>query len=347
MRRQPGSAFKAFAYTAAIASRRATAASLLLDAPLSVDVSGGETWQPHNYDGRYRGRVTLREAFEESLNVPTVRLTQTVGLGRVVKSAENFGFEERFADIPALPLGVTEVTMRELTAAYTAFPTLGLRTEPYIVKAVRDHRGKLLMSHQPDQKRVIDSDVAYVVHTLLRGVVQRGTAHRLQRYGLGYAAGKTGTTSDYRDAWFVGYTPDMVTSVWLGFDHGAPLRLSSGEAAVPIWGGYMSAIRHLTSQPTPPAGVVFRDIDPDTGLLWSEGCPGPWREVFLDGTAPTHHCPTGMLGKIVRRIFFDRDHFDEPPAISLEQFREWSDQVARERRQVERGWDRLRRIFGP
>jgi penicillin-binding protein 1B len=346
MRRQPGSAFKAFAYTAAIESRRATTASLLLDAPLSVAVSGGETWHPHNYDDRYRGRVTLREAFEESLNVPTVRLTQNVGLGRVVKSAESFGFEEKFADIPALPLGVTEVTMRELTAAYTVFPTLGLRAEPYVVRAVRDHRGKVLMRRDPDQKRVIGSDVAYIMHTLLRGVVQRGTAHRLQRYGLGYVAGKTGTTSDYRDAWFVGYTPDMVTSVWLGFDHGAPLRLSSGEAAVPIWGSYMSALPHLDSQPAPPAGVTFRDIDPDTGLLWSEDCPGPWREVFLDGTAPTHHCPTGMLGRIVRRVFFDREHFDEPPAISLEQFREWSNEVGRERQQVERGWDRLRRLFG-
>ncbi len=127
MRRQPGSAFKAFAYAAAIASRRVTTASLLLDAPLSVDVSGGQTWQPHNYDMRYRGRVSVREAFEESLNVPTVRLSQQVGIERVASTAENFGFAEHFGDIPALPLGVTEVTVRELTAAYTAFPTLGLR----------------------------------------------------------------------------------------------------------------------------------------------------------------------------------------------------------------------------
>lgn len=346
MRRQPGSSFKTFAYTAAIASRKATVASLLLDERVSIPVEGGKEWQPHNYDERYRGRVTVREAFEESLNVPTVRLTQDVGLGRVVKSAETFGFQERFADIPALPLGVIEVTMRELTAAYTVFPTLGLRAEPYLVRDVRNARGKVLMSHDAEQKRVIGSDVAYVMHTLLRGVVQRGTARRLQRYGLDYVAGKTGTTSDYRDAWFVGYTPDMVTSVWLGFDHGEPLRLSSGEAAVPIWGAYMSAIPHLTSQPAAPAGVTFRDIDPDTGLLWSEDCPGPWREVFLNGTAPTHHCPSGMIGRIVRSIFFDRDRFGEPPAISLEQFRQWANEVDRERQQVESGWDKLKRIFG-
>ena len=127
MRRQPGSAFKTFAYLAAIASKKATPASLLLDAPVRIDVSGGEPWEPHNYDERFRGRVTLREAFEKSLNVPTVRLTQQVGLKSVVDTAETFGFEEKFARIPALPLGVTEVTMRELTAAYTAFPNLGVR----------------------------------------------------------------------------------------------------------------------------------------------------------------------------------------------------------------------------
>src|SRR5438067_1971426 len=133
MRRQPGSAFKTFAYLAAIASKRATTATLLLDSPVTVAVNGDETWQPHNYDERYRGRVTLREAFEESLNVPTVRLTQQIGINRVVDTAENFGFDEKFARIPALPLGVTEVTVRELTAAYTAFPNLGTRVEPFLL----------------------------------------------------------------------------------------------------------------------------------------------------------------------------------------------------------------------
>ncbi len=345
MRRQPGSAFKTFAYLAAINSRRATAASLLLDAPISIDVSGNETWQPHNYDERYRGRVTVREAFEESLNVPTVRLTQTVGLKRVIGTAESFGFEENFTDIPALPLGVTEVTMRELTAAYTPFPNLGVRVEPYLVREIRDARGKRLFEHKPEEKRVAPADATYVVHTLLRGVVQRGTAFRLKRYGLGYVAGKTGTTSDYRDAWFVGYTPDMVTAVWVGFDHGAPLRLSSGEAAIPVWGAYMSSIPHVHGEPKPPDGVTFRDIDPDTGMLWQEDCPGPIHEVFLKGTAPTHTCPRGIFGAVVRRFFFDREHFSEPPAITYDQFRKWAADVDRERQQVEHGIGWLRRIF--
>jgi penicillin-binding protein 1B len=345
MRRQPGSAFKTFAYLAAIVSKRATTATLLLDSPVKIDVSGGETWEPHNYDERYRGRVTLREAFERSLNVPTVRLTEDIGVKRVINVAQKFGFEEEFADIPALPLGVTEVTMRELTAAYTPFPNLGKRVEPFLLREV-SRKGKRLFANETQSKEVAPADATYIMHTLLRGVVQRGTASRLRRFGLGYVAGKTGTTNDYRDAWFVGYTPDVVTTVWLGFDHGAPLRLSSAEAAIPIWGAYMSAIPHDHGEPRPPKGVTFRDIDPDTGMLWEDGCPGPVHEVFLTGTAPTHHCPSGILGNIVRRIFFDREHFDEPPAITYDQFRKWAAEVDRDRQQVEGFVGRLRRIFG-
>ncbi len=347
MRRQPGSAFKTFAYLAAIASKKVTPASLLLDAPLEIAVEGEkQPWSPHNYDERYRGRVTLREAFEKSLNVPTVRMTGDVGLSRVIEVAGKFGFEETFRHIPALPLGVTEVTMRELTAAYTAFPSLGLRSEPFLIREIRDWRGGSLFAFQPQSKRVAAADTTYVMHSLLRGVVQRGTAARLKRYGLGSVAGKTGTTNDYRDAWFVGYTPDMVTSVWVGFDHGAPLRLSSGEAAIPIWGAYMSSIPHLRTEIKPPAGVTFRDVDPETGMVWDEGCPGPWREVFLNGTAPTQHCPRGFLGGIVRRVFFDRDHFDEPAAITFDQFRRWAAEVDHDRQQVEGAISRLKRIFG-
>ncbi|MEA2337305.1 MAG: penicillin-binding protein, partial [Thermoanaerobaculia bacterium] len=153
MHRQPGSAFKTFAYLPAIVSKKVTAATLLLDAPVSIAVNGNETWQPHNYDDRYRGRVTVREAFEHSLNVPTVRLSEDVGVAKVANTAEKFGFEEHFARIPALPLGVTEVSMRELTAAYTPFPNLGIRVEPFLLREVRDRNGKTLFAHDLEQKR--------------------------------------------------------------------------------------------------------------------------------------------------------------------------------------------------
>lgn len=344
MRRQPGSAFKTFAYLAAIASKRATTSTLLLDAPVKVKLSSDEVWEPHNYDQTFRGRVTLREAFERSLNVPTVRLTNTIGISRVARTAENFGFTDVHA-VPALPLGVGEVTMRELTAAYTAFPNLGERVEPFLLRGVRNRKDETLFTHVPKRKRVVDASSAYVVHTLLRGVVRRGTATRLKRYGLGFVAGKTGTTSDYRDAWFVGYTKNMVTTVWVGFDRGAPLRLSSSEAALPVWGSYMSAVPQDPANPKAPDGVTFRDIDPESGMLWREGCPGPIEEVFLDGTAPTRECPRGLMGRIVRRILFDEDHFDEPPAITFEQFRRWANEVDRNRREMESALEKLRRLF--
>ncbi|HVG23952.1 MAG TPA: transglycosylase domain-containing protein, partial [Thermoanaerobaculia bacterium] len=200
MHRQPGSAFKTFAYLAAIRSKKATTASLLLDAPVKVQLSDNETWEPQNYDESFRGRVTLREAFERSLNVPTVRLTNDIGPSRVVRVAKDLGIE-KVESVPAMPLGVGEVTMRELTAAYTVFPNLGERAEPFLLRRVKDRRGKVLFEREIKKKRVIDGDAAYVMHTLLRGVVRRGTATRLKTYGLAYVAGKTGTTNDYRDAW--------------------------------------------------------------------------------------------------------------------------------------------------
>ena len=344
MRRQPGSAFKPFVYLAAIRSKRATTASLLLDAPVKVELSDNEVWEPQNYDENFRGRVTLREAFERSLNVPTVRLTTDVGARRVVSTAEELGIEH-VKSVPAMPLGVGEVSMRELTAAYTAFPNLGERVEPFLLRRVKDRRGKVLFEREVQKKRVVDAAPAYVMHTLLRGVVRRGTATRLKNYGLGYVAGKTGTTNDYRDAWFVGYTADVVTTVWVGFDRGSPLRLSSSEAAIPVWGAYMRETKHTPSDPEPPAGVTFRSIDPESGMLWAEGCPGPIREVFLDGTAPTRKCPRGMLGRIVRRVLFDEEHFDEPPAITFEKFRRWANEVDRNRQEVEGFFDKMKRVF--
>ncbi len=344
MHRQPGSAFKPFVYLAAIRSKKATTSMLLLDAPVKIELAGQRTWEPQNYDEQFRGRVTLREAFERSLNVPTVRLTERTGMGRVVSTAKAFGFEE-VRDIPALPLGVTEVTMRELTAAYTAFPNLGELVEPYLLTRVVDSHGKVLYQHESKRKRVVDASSAYVMHTLLRGVVRRGTATRLKKYGLGSVAGKTGTTNDYRDAWFVGYTADMVTSVWVGFDRGAPLRLSSSEAAIPIWGAYMSATPHDFANPKAPDGVTFREIDPQSGMLWQEGCPGPITEVYLDGTAPTRRCPTGIMGRIVRRVLFDEEHFDEPAAITFDKFRRWASDVDQERQHVEGFFDRMKKWF--
>ncbi|HVR43775.1 MAG TPA: PBP1A family penicillin-binding protein [Thermoanaerobaculia bacterium] len=346
MRRQPGSAFKTFAYLAAIESRTMTPATLLLDAPMRIELASDEVWEPHNYDERFRGRVTLREAFEKSLNVPAVRVSRHIGPRAVVRTAREAGFRTEIRAVPAVALGVAEVTMRELVEAYSIFPNLGERVEPFLLSELRSANGELLYRREPRRRRVTSPDAAFVVHSLLRGVVRRGTAHRLRRYGVGHAAGKTGTTSDYRDAWFAGYTPDLVSAVWVGFDRGKPLRLSSSEAALPIWGTYMGRIETDENEIEPPDGVIFRNIDPQSGYVWADGCPGPFREVFLSGTAPTRGCPRGFLGRIVRQVLFEDDAFDEPAAITFDKFRRWAHEIDQERQRVE-GWlDRIGRIFG-
>jgi len=346
MQRQPGSAFKTFAFASAIASREATNATLLMDTPVRIELASNEIWEPRNYDERFRGRVTVREAFEKSLNVPAVRLTQEIGLAQVIETAEKFGFKEDFREIPALPLGVTEVSMRELTGAYTVFPGAGQKVTPYLLREVLSPGNRSLFRRNVQRDRVLDEASAYVVHSLLRGVVRRGTASRLKRYGLGFVAGKTGTTNDYRDAWFAGYSNDLVTTVWVGFDRGAPLRLSSAEAALPTWAQFMREAAIDRKEIERPSGVVERQIDPESGFLWAEGCPGPVQEVFLAGTAPTHRCPRGVAGRLLRKVLFDDESFDEPSAITFEQFRKLANDVDRRRQTMENRLERIRRFFG-
>jgi len=159
------------------------------------------------------------------------------------------------------------------------------------------------------------------MHSLLRGVVQRGNPrHASSATVSATSPERTGTPTTTATPGFVGYTPDIVSTVWVGFDHGAPLRLSSAEAAIPIWGAYMAAFPHDRGEPKPPGGVTFRDIDPETGMLWRDGCPGPLHEVFLSGTAPTHECPAGFFAPIARKLFLRPPALRRPPAITSTSF---------------------------
>ena len=349
MKRQPGSAFKPFVYLAAIAGRKVSPASILLDEPLRVELDTGKVWEPRNYDSRFRGRVTVREAFEKSLNIPAVRLMADVGDRQVVRVAHRAGFDEDFPSVPALPLGVVEVTMTELTSAYTIFPNLGRRVEPFLLSRIESRSGRSLHRHEArEPRRVVEAPAAYVTHSLLRGVVKRGTASRLRSFGLGHVAGKTGTTNDYRDAWFVGYTRDVVATVWVGFDDGTPLRLSSSEAALPVWGRMMRSLELDEREVSEPEGITWRKIDPDSGLLWREGCAGPLTEVFVEGTQPRRMCPRDWGGRLLERIL--DDVYDEPAAVTLEEVRELGRDLDRARRDIEGALESvrgvLRRVFG-
>lgn len=290
MRRQPGSAAKPFTYAAAIESHSITSSTIIDDSPVEIRLASNRTWEPKNYDQRFRGPVTVREAFEKSLNVPAVKVATRVGVDRVRAVLNNAGITGDLSKTAAIALGVDDVSMRELVAAYSIFPNLGVRVEPHLIEKIQTRNGGEVYTYEVQRSESMDPAVAYVVHSLMRGVVMRGTAAGLNQAGLGYIAGKTGTTSNYRDAWFVGYAPDLLTAVWVGFDDGTPLRMSSGEAAVPIWAAYMSRAPHSHGELRPPGGVSIIQVDAATGRLWHAECGPPVIEVFLSGTAPREQC---------------------------------------------------------
>jgi len=293
-RRQAGSTFKPFVYLAAFETRpRTVTASLLLDdTPLSIP-SGAGVWRPVNYDERFRGAVTVRTALENSLNVPTVRLSQHIGVEAVAREAEAAGWQGDLPRVPALALGVAETSLLDLAGAYTLFPRGGSPIEPTLLRGVIDPRGRIVWRADPKPRPRLDPQATYLVHHLLEGVVERGTARSLRARGFkGPLAGKTGTTNDYRDAWFVGYTPGLLGAAWVGFDDGRPLRLSSAGTALEVWAAAMGPILPLTppGEFAVPPGIVFVDVDPASGLLPAPECPRTIPQAYLAGTEPGELC---------------------------------------------------------
>jgi 1A family penicillin-binding protein len=293
-RRQPGSAFKPFVYAAALSPRdghpRFTAASIVDDSPMTIQVSG-RPWTPRNYEDRYAGRVTLRKALEQSLNSATVRLAEAVSLTDVVATAQAFGLGDNLAQVPAVALGAFVVTPLELARAYVPFAHAGVR--PGAVTAVRGvYRGD--GRRMPPTESVLPVSVvspaeAYIMTTLLQGVIRAGTGTAAQALGVsGDVAGKTGTTNEGRDAWFVGYSSTLLAVVWVGFDDGQPLALSGAQAALPIWADFMR--QALEAYPAPsftvPEGVNFVEIDTTNGKRANAFCPLVAREAFLAGSEP-------------------------------------------------------------
>ncbi|SFM40538.1 PBP1A family penicillin-binding protein [Thermodesulforhabdus norvegica] len=291
-KRQPGSAIKPFVYVTAL-HEGWTAASWLEDEPLSLSV-GGRVWSPQNYDRRFRGRVMLRDALEQSLNVPTVRLAMTVGLDRVIDMLRRFGFKSSIEAYPSLALGAFEVTPLELAAAYTAFANEGDRPFLVSIKEVFDSEGNRQQRKHVEWSEVISPEEAFLITSILEGVVQRGTARGLKAMGIDFpCAGKTGTTSDYRDSWFVGYTTDLVVLAWIGYDDNKPTGLSGASGAMKIWAHFMKEISpFLNPQPFyPPNGVVGVEICEASGAAATPYCPSTRWDFFIRGTEPSISCP--------------------------------------------------------
>jgi penicillin-binding protein 1B len=291
--RQAGSAFKPLVYAAAFAQRVATPIDQLDDSPLEV-VQAGRVWKPKNYDGDFRGLVTVRESLERSLNVPTAELALEVGLPKVVSWARELGIESPLQPVPSIALGAFEVTPTELLTAYATLANGGRRPQIHLITGILDANGKVLDGRGiPQPRQVIGADVAYVTTSLLEGVFERGTARGARAAGLeDPMAGKTGTTNGGRDSWFVGYAPQKATAVWVGYDEGDTTSLTGARGALPVWTRYTARTRPPGgySRFLPPAGVVTMRVDPSTGQRATGRCPYTITEVFLEDDAPEYAC---------------------------------------------------------
>lgn len=290
-RRQPGSAMKPFVAATALSPLgegrlpAATPSKFLDDRPATFAFSGQE-WSPKNYDDVYGGTVTLREAIERSLNVATVNLATHVGVDRLVSMFSKFGFS-KIPSVPSIALGALQVTPLELARAYTVFASGGLRVEPQGVISVVDQNGHRLEQRSLSVKRVLSEEVAFLVTNILQGVVNRGTARSARVLGLGNPlAGKTGTTNDYRDAWFIGYSPTLLAAAWVGYDEEQTTNFTGASSALQIWIPFMKqALRRLPKEKfSVPKGVRWVQIDPKKGCAIRKG--QRFQEVYLKGTEP-------------------------------------------------------------
>ncbi len=296
-RRQPGSAFKPFVYAAAFDQGYAPT-HRLMDRPLRLVIDRGNVWEPKNYDGSYSDVVTMRQALVQSKNIPTVRLATEIGISNVVEMARRMGLSGRIPAVPSVVLGSAEVTPIDMTAAFAAFATLGERPQPRLVTRVEDRNGNVIWSSNVMRDQVLRPATAFMTTSLMEDVVDRGTATAVRAVGYREAAaGKTGTTNDAADIWFIGFTPSVVGTIWMGFDTRKTIvrGATGGELAAPVWGRVMRRMNIRSGGWAPPPGVEMRMVD-EYGNLIGENCPvvGATRqEYFIEGTAPFASCYTG------------------------------------------------------
>lgn len=299
-KRQVGSTIKPFLYLTALdgqlnSYRVATTTSILPDRPMEISLVTHQTWNPENYDHEHRGDVTLRYALEHSLNMPAVYLAQKVGIPAMVQTAKRFHLAEDPPAVPSLALGALDTSLLSLTSAFAALANGGVYVAPRLALSVLNPDGSALYQSTLTEERIADERAVFVLTNILQGVVERGTARGVRGFGYnGVAAGKTGTSNDARDAWFVGFRPDLAAGAWVGFDDNSELGLTGGAAAVPIWAKFMSCVSKFQPEEKfiVPRGVHFVKIDATSGELAGPECPAQSvvTEVFVEGTEPRHAC---------------------------------------------------------
>ncbi|MDB4905842.1 MAG: penicillin-binding protein family [Gemmatimonadetes bacterium] len=295
--RQPGSTFKPIVYADAIQNGRPPTYPLD-DSPLTVPNSGGGDWTPQNFDGKFEGRIPLRRALYMSRNVPTIRLGMELGEQSVIDMARKFGISSPLPPYPSIHIGAADVYPIEMVSAYTAFASLGTRAAPLAILRVENQKGDVLWAPEQQKVAVMSQEEAWLMVDIMKDVVRRGTAAGSvgSQFGLP-AGGKTGTTNDGNDVWFVGYTSDLVAGVWMGFDRPEKIKgnAQGGVLAAPAWTAFMrEAYRRKPAPPDwpRPAGIVSTEVDISTNLLRSPYCPAEViaRDYFIAGTEPTRVC---------------------------------------------------------
>jgi penicillin-binding protein 1B len=316
--RQPGSVFKPFVYAAAFnnavdgAQPLITPATTIDDEPTVFEFDGQE-YTPNNYGERFMGKVTVRQALTNSLNVATVKVAEMVGYGRVVQVARKMGLGSTIRPTPAVALGAYELTPIEVAGAYTAFATMGTRAEPFYIKTVTSAGGNTLEKVTPTNKLVLDPRVTYLVDSILKDVLNKGTGAAVRQKGFKLpAAGKTGTS---RDGWFAGFTSNLVTVIWIGFDDNHDLGLAGGATAAPIWAEFMIKATELPAYKDAkdfemPEGIQTATIDTESLQLATPNCPETRDEIYVAGSAPTQICelhgghgPLNAAGSFLSHIF--------------------------------------------
>jgi len=298
-KRQPGSSFKPIIYAAAIENGY-TMADVFMDSPVVyTDPSTNKPWRPVNFSDKFRGPTTLHTALMFSINVVTIKLLEKLGIQPVVSLARRLGISTPIKPNLSLGLGTSEVTLVEMVQAFSVFAAHGVRVEPFGILTVKDASGQTLLTNSPKGEEVLDPKVAYIMANTMKDVIDHGTGRVIRRLGFNHpAAGKTGTTNDNVDAWFIGFTPDVACGVWVGYDSHLSLgrKQTGGETAAPIWAQFMKAAcagkAHKDFEP--PTGsdseFVRKRICLDSGFLAGPRCLKVRMEVFKKETAPAKLC---------------------------------------------------------
>ncbi len=301
-RRQPGSAFKIFVYTAAV-DNGLTPADIIMDDPIVINMPDSTQWRPKNFTEDYKGPVTVRHALCKSINIPAIKIAERIGQSTVINYARRMGIESRLRPYMSIALGSFEVTLLEIASGVGVLATSGIRAEPMAITKIETRDGRTLERNIPRKSEAISAQTAFVVNSMLQSVVREGTAQAIRWRGITRTlAGKTGTTDDYTDAWFIGFSPDLITGVWVGFDQKRSMgeKETGARVALPIWIDFMTeALKAIPDRPFPePHGIVRRDICTETGLLATSHCPETRTEVFIGGTETVRFCDLHRSGQL-------------------------------------------------